>query len=160
MYICINIYIYTYSIGSVSKVKCSAAHHIQQCRQTHQEFGGVQRRVLPKHNTQRQGHADSNDVRTMGTLWRDFLTVEQGQPNRLARPQNVVMCHNMNTFCLYVCICTRVSLHTSIVTNVFIHTPEYIYIYVPPYIHTYTNTDVCMNIYVWVCTHICVCTHV
>jgi len=28
------------------------------------------------------------------------------------------------------------------------------------YIHTYTNTNVCMNVYIQVYTHICVCTHV
>jgi len=62
------------AIGLVAKVKCSAAHDVQQ------------------------------------------------RPNRLARPQKVAMCHNMNALCLYVCICIHVLSHIYTVINVYIHT--------------------------------------
>jgi len=80
-----------------------------------------------------------------GNSVKRLCTVEQGQPNRLTQPQNAAMCHNMNTFCLYVCSCTRVSLHTYIEINTFIHIPQYTYICTP----MYTNTDVCMNIHIY-----------
>jgi len=140
------------AIGSVAKVTCNTAPHVQRRRQTHSPLKWFQSRVCNKRHTWDQEHADFKDVRTMETLCREFRTVDQGQPIRFARPQNVAMCHYMKTYCLYVCICIRVSLHTYIVINICIHTPEYIYIYVLPYIHTYTNqdtnTDMCMNIYI------------
>jgi len=34
--------------------------------------------------------------------------------------ENTTLCHNINTFCLYVFICIRVSLHTYKVINIFI----------------------------------------
>jgi hypothetical protein len=78
----------------------------------------------------------------------------------LARPLDVTMWNNLNTLCLYVCICIRVLLHAYILIQIYKHIPEYIHKYVLLHIHTYTNTNVCMNIYIQVYTHICVCTHV